>query len=103
MAQKWIINDGKIICGYVKYHKDLISSNMRYNKTSGGGSWSFDRQKDGNTCYFYGMSEEFGQCTKEEFESALVRSKFDSMPEGTKKVFSTRLHFEDVVEELKSE
>jgi len=67
MAQKFVINDNILILGEVEFHEDLVKDRIKSN-TIGGGYWIY--HKDTNTYYFYGNSIEFGQVTKEEFNSA---------------------------------
>lgn len=58
MPKKFVINDGRLVMGEVRYHNELCSDN---GKTTGG-CWQIIENK----LYFYGFSLEFGGVTKED-------------------------------------
>lgn len=66
MAKKFIINNGELILGDVKFHCDLIPYNSINNDVVGGGFWEIT----GDVIRFYGCSTEFGCTNIEEFENS---------------------------------
>lgn len=92
MAQKFVINDGRLILGQVEMHEELVRG-LDYGKTVGGGRWQVD--KETNTIYFYGSSVDFGKVTKEQFEDAYKQPSVETM----NIVFSEKEYFGDVMKE----
>lgn len=92
MAQKFVINDGRLILGQVEMHEELIRG-LDYGKTVGGGRWQVD--KETNTVYFYGSSVDFGKVTKEQFEDAYKQPSLERM----NIVFSEKEYFSEVIKE----
>ncbi len=68
MSKKWVINDNRVCLGHVEYHREFFKDN---SKTTSGGFWHIDAEN--NCIYFYGISEEFGRATKEQFFKAEMR------------------------------
>lgn len=93
MAQKFIINDNEIILGDVEFHKELIVDQQKHKQTIGGGRWFWD--EDGKIVYFYSSSTDFGQVTKEQFESAFANSILSPCWDECKIVFSQKEWFAD--------
>jgi len=91
--RKFIINDEDLILGDVEFHEELICEGRERNKTVGGGRWHFDRSK--NIIYFWGMSSDFGQATKKQFEESF---KQPSVEDATQ-VFSNKKDFLEVMKE----
>ena len=95
MAQKFIINNNKLIYGNVRYHNDLLV-NETTKLCIGGGFWDLDPKT--NTMYFYGESQEFGKVTLEEFEAANKESLNEGMEWW---VFSNKDFLHEAIEESK--
>lgn len=74
MANKWIVNDGKIyMSANIELHSDLHGKNrLDEKKTIGGGHFHFDKAK--NIFYFFGKSIDYGQVSKERFDAAFKNS-----------------------------
>jgi len=101
MARKFIICNGELIIGNVKFHDDLLGTERERNKTDdekskviGGGFWHYNKPK--NITYFWGRSQEFGRVTDEQFNSALKHPSITN----TNILFSTKEYFSDVLQEL---
>ena len=95
MAQKWIINNGKIlISASVEYHKELAKD---HSLTIGGGLWLTD-------ClglYLYGVSGDFGTVTKEQLQAAIDKDFiFQERFDGYFVYFST--HYDPDIAKLKA-
>lgn len=63
MAQKFVISEGKLILGHVKYHMDLVKD---VSKPVGGGYW--DERED--RVLLYGSSTDYGSATPEQVRDA---------------------------------
>lgn len=66
MAKKFIINNGNLVIGNVKLHKELMKD---HSATKGGGYWEFNREK--NIVYLYSKSMDFGQAKREDIIKAI--------------------------------
>ena len=64
MAQKFVINNHRLIIGNVLSHTELVRNLIDY-ETIGGGMWYRDHST--NIVYFYGRSNTYGAVTEEEF------------------------------------
>ncbi len=95
MAKKWIINNGVLIIGRVKYHYELIQPTMERNKTIGGGYWEYYKNK----LYFYSTSQEFGSVAKDVFFSALEKTQLPDYigRSNINVIFSELDYFSDVL------
>ena len=82
MAQKFVINDNRLILGQVDFHKELCKDNT---KTVGGGYWHLDSER--GILYLYGISVDYGPVTKAQLEAA------DKFPYGEKFTIFFTLHF----------
>lgn len=101
MAKKWIINDGRLILGYVEYHSELGGKGIDHKKTIGGGVFEWDRQKD--IVYFWGASTDYGMIeNKDVFEKSVANSHIPSSFKKSKFMFSNFIgkieSFEDKME-----
>lgn len=85
MAQKFIINSGKIIMGDVEYHADLLAKE-EHRLTVGGGYFYFHTRHA--VLFFYGSSSEFGYCTQEKFDEAIKNFEMPVKYKGYKTFFS---------------
>lgn len=90
MAQKWVINNGNLVLGDVRYHNELCRDNTL---TKGGGFWYL--VKEIKTIYLYGDSTQFGQATKKQLEQTNIPSSLDQYTV----VFSTQQSLAKVIKE----
>ena len=97
MAQKFVINNGKLVLGNVDLHRNLILNNNNKNNIIGGGYWFHSFEYD--IIYFYSDSTEFGAVTKEEFYQALPTLK---RLESCTIVFSEKHRIDEIVEEFEN-
>lgn len=94
MAKKFIINDGDLILGHVKYHENLVTGDRERDKTIGGGFWHHDRNT--NVMWFWGTSRDFGNVTKKQFDDAIK----EQIVEDSEIYFSSLEYYSDVRKEI---
>lgn len=70
---KWIIQDGHLILGKVKYHTELVTD---LAKVKGGGLWDMDI--DSNVILLYGSSSDYGYASIEDVSAAVQAGNCDA-------------------------
>ncbi len=78
---KFLIYNGTIRMGWnIDFHNELLPKDHDKALIQGGGRIDIDKEK--KVILFYGLSAEFGECTKEDFLKALPESWFSPSLEG---------------------
>ena len=101
MANKWIVNDGKIyMAANIELHSDLHGKNrLDEKKTVGGGHFHWDKVK--NIFYFFGKSIDYGQVSKQKFDLAFASSVGKTFRvRDAKVVFSSKEYLPDAIKEF---
>jgi len=102
MAKKFIVFKDEdfgyeVALGHVQYHIELVPSSKKREDVVGGGLWHHDSGT--KTMFFWGVSTEFGQATKEQFDTAMKNGYIGIRLEDMNVIFSDLLDFEDVLKE----
>ena len=107
MARKFIIvydemlEAHEIIMGDVEYHEQLIQKSQERKDVLGGGRWEWNKELYGDVLFIYGLSQDFGPVTKEQFFRAWPISLISPSIENCKVIFSKKEYFSDVLKEYK--